>query len=379
MLKADDDHSRVNETSVLIHSQRDETAVGDRMAVTRINGGGEVYLICFLQVESIWRSTPGFSAQTEARLKQQWFGLDLSGLGFVQTKRCQSECLVMGIQLGDFQILKSHLESLLCESLPDIRPVLCEAPSDVPRSMGSYQAFAPVAQSIIAANRAVLREQKRSIKFEKAMKELARAYLSTQQRRKFLALDVEAYEFNHTVILEIGYTVATWRGSSFVLRDHHFIIEESLDVLNGVKVSNAKFSFNFGTSSVLPLEKAMGRLRAVLRSTDFLVGHAIGSDERFLEKWGINFRGKTIFDTQVLLRAMARVPDTWRLSRILDYCDINDYSNLHNAGNDAHYTMVAFLSLAMRGGKVGDGISPIKQVLRTQLADGSYLITPSLS
>ena len=183
------------------------------------------------------------------------------------------------------------------------------------------------------------------------------------------------------------------------------IIEETLQVLNGNQVANKKFNFRFGQSIILPLRSAMSRLKAALLPINVLVGHSLNSDERFLRQFGMSFKGKEIFDTQTLTKTLTGDYSSWRLSKIIEFVGcklesssppnpllppplplaplsspppspstlsstlsptipyisspslptLNPYDgdivrDLHNAGNDSHWTMVAFLGLAVGGG-----------------------------
>lgn len=71
-------------------------------------------------------------------------------------------------------------------------------------------------------------------------------------------------------------------------------------------------------------------------------------DTEFLEKCEVSVSGKLMFDTQVL--SLALLPDgppVYGLKKLLEDLKIPfDEEVLHNGGNDAFYTLKAFLSLA---------------------------------
>ncbi|TKA69538.1 hypothetical protein B0A49_09762 [Cryomyces minteri] len=82
-----------------------------------------------------------------------------------------------------------------------------------------------------------------------------------------------------------------------------------------------------------------------------LLGHDVGQDISYLRSMGYNPLNLDnlleLLDTASMFRAMTREPSPRSLTHILYTFEIAGW-NLHNAGNDAAYTMHAFLGIALR-------------------------------
>ena len=162
-----------------------------------------------------------------------------------------------------------------------------------------------------------------------------------------LAFDLEVYEHDHSIILEIGYAMTRLDNSEGDLQTFHYIIKENLGYENGDCVPDNRDHFMFGTSRRMSLKRAAAKIQKHIDDADFLVAHSAAHDEEFLAKCGVSVSEKRMFDTQVL--AMALLPDgppLYSLNRLLTDLEIPfDEDILHNGGNDAYFTMEAFLAL----------------------------------
>lgn len=89
------------------------------------------------------------------------------------------------------------------------------------------------------------------------------------------------------------------------------------------------------------------------RETDvFLVGHDIHSDVRYLASEGYDvaqaLHSVGAIDTQILHQAWKAGTQARKLQRVLsDLCI--PYAYLHNAGNDAMYTLRAMIAMGVQG------------------------------
>lgn len=131
------------------------------------------------------------------------------------------------------------------------------------------------------------------------------------------------------------------------LESFHYIIKENLDYVNGDYAPDNRNRFEFGTSRLMSLRRAAAKIQTHIDEADFLVTHSGAHDTEFLASCGVSVSEKRMFDTQVL--AMALLPDgplMYSLKRLLTDLEIPfDEDILHNGGNDAYYTMDAFLAL----------------------------------
>lgn len=186
----------------------------------------------------------------------------------------------------------------------------------------------------------------------------------------FLAIDLEAHEFAHHKITEIGISIfdarlavtdpSTWTSQ---IKTRHLRISEYRELVNKRFVHGCPDAFNFGTSEFIKLADIQKVLVSIFedpcgevpgpdipRRQIVLVGHALKNDIDFLSKLGFSplCREKNILrtvDTQTLCRSSKR--QQTGLSKILAALEIGP-TNLHNAGNDAHYTLQAMLMMAIQ-------------------------------
>lgn len=76
-----------------------------------------------------------------------------------------------------------------------------------------------------------------------------------------------------------------------------------------------------------------------------LIGHNIKADINFLKKVTKKNLDLPIFDTQIIYKQATLSEDIFGLVRVLDKLGI-PHLNLHNAGNDAYYTLEIFKTFA---------------------------------
>ncbi len=219
----------------------------------------------------------------------------------------------------------------------------------------------------------------------------------------FVCVDVESYERSHNIITEIGISTLDCRdlhgippgedGKAWrdVIRSRHFRIREHAHLINTDFVSGCadRFEFNEGQSDWISIKDAPRTVASCFRppfspitpagpnlATDssvqmestsstttiqdpelekrniILVGHDISQDINYLQRLGYNPLNLStlleIIDTASLYRALIRDNNPRSLGAILLDLGISGW-NLHNAGNDAAYTLQALLGIAIRG------------------------------
>jgi len=212
----------------------------------------------------------------------------------------------------------------------------------------------------------------------------------------FISIDVEAYEFNHNIITEVGISTldtldlveappgkngANWFSKA---RHRHFRIEENKHIVNCHNVQGCPDRFEFGESEFVRLADAPALLGSCFREpfsrkqtreeletsfaarmeiieslknqppkpkrTIILVGHVPDNDIKYLQKLGFNPLNTSnlleVLDTSMLYRVYCREPLAVTLGTMLYNFEMVGW-NLHNAGNDAAYTLQAFLAIAV--------------------------------
>ena len=165
-----------------------------------------------------------------------------------------------------------------------------------------------------------------------------------------MTFDVETYENDRRVILEIGFAVGSLARPEDDEKAFHFIIRENSHFVNKDYVPDNREKFSFGTSERMSLKEAAGGFIQHIKDVDFLVTHSGANDEAYLASSGISLEGKPMFDTQLLaLALLTSGTAVFGLKRLLSDLAIPfDENILHNGGNDAVYTMKVFRALAKK-------------------------------
>lgn len=199
----------------------------------------------------------------------------------------------------------------------------------------------------------------------------------------FVSVDVESYERAHSLVTEIGVATldtrdlvgiapgadgADWRSK---IRAQHFRINEYQHLVNHEFVRGCPDHFDFGSSTLVALRDAPSHIAACFRppfgatSSDetesmpssgearkiVLLGHDTASDIGYLK----TIEYDPLKDENVIeVQDTAAVYQAWRLEtqptslgRILADFGIPAYY-LHNAGNDAVYTLQVLLAVCVR-------------------------------
>lgn len=169
------------------------------------------------------------------------------------------------------------------------------------------------------------------------------------RQRPLMSIDVEAYEHNPSKITEIG--VSLYQHSSSILPsviNIHLLIKENIGLRNGRYVIDNKSRFVGGPSYVLTMEESQKFLNKVVHSylvdqKGVLVGHGVDSDLRWLRKLKIDVASDiSTVDTLKLFHLSkssgGSLKQALRTLRI-------PHAYLHNAGNDAYYTLLLAFAL----------------------------------
>lgn len=173
-----------------------------------------------------------------------------------------------------------------------------------------------------------------------------------------VAIDVEAWEQNPNKITEIGLAVYDPRDQWALMvpriRTAHILVKENKSMNNGRYVPNNKMRFNGGVLYEMLGAELRGWLSEILgyylnQRTGVLVGHNVGGDIEWLARHGVmEVRGIETVDTEKVHRLSRQTGGLLRgLLRTVQI----PHLNLHNAANDAYYTLLvamAYLDPAQR-------------------------------
>lgn len=179
--------------------------------------------------------------------------------------------------------------------------------------------------------------EKRRINILKTLDELKNAL---NEDNIFFSFDCEWYEINKNYLTEIGYSMFNTKTNKY--ENKNIVISENIDKNNGQYVPNYKFDFQFGETLILKEEDALKHIRSLIEKSDYLIGHDIKNDMIYFEDIE-----KKCFDTQKLF-----IPQDHGLNnkvigleKLAETLGLNP-QYLHNAGNDAYFTLQSALKLA---------------------------------
>ena len=234
------------------------------------------------------------------------------------------------------------------------------------RSFRNTQDFRRFREHTLAEmNRPVIREKHAAAR--QHYNKVQDLFASRKEAFQILCFDIEVYEHDRSIMLEIGYVVCRFLravGSHFgrmsaqagkpdinLVAKRHFIISENLHYKNKDRVPDNRYGFRFGVSETLSIANAVREFAKDISACDSILGHSVQHDEAYLKNIGVDLSllRKEMFDTQVIQTYKESIVDGEKyfmrgLSYMLKEFKLNyQESQLHNAGVDAFYTMMVFL------------------------------------
>ncbi|KAK7446083.1 hypothetical protein CaCOL14_006477 [Colletotrichum acutatum] len=201
-----------------------------------------------------------------------------------------------------------------------------------------------------------------------------------EQNVVFVCIDIEVAEEHHGTVLEIGISTLDTNdlvgvlpgqnGSNWVpfIKNRHLVTYEYRHIRNRKYIKGCPELFNFGKSEYPKLNDLPDKVHAAVSDLSFdnkedaadkdkrprtivLLGHDLGADLGYLDKmgvelWGISGVASRTLDSKDMHQAWRGESQGRSLGMVLTDLGI-EHSNLHNAGNDAAYTMQAMLGVAI--------------------------------
>uniref|UniRef100_A0A8H7TPP9 Gfd2/YDR514C-like C-terminal domain-containing protein n=1 Tax=Bionectria ochroleuca TaxID=29856 RepID=A0A8H7TPP9_BIOOC len=183
-----------------------------------------------------------------------------------------------------------------------------------------------------------------------------------------VCFDVEAIERPPNPISEIGIAILDTRdiaktapgpaGQEWwpLIKAHHLRVRELSALVNRDYVQGCPDAFNFGESTFPTKSETKEAILSILNPyiedgrSIALVGHDIHQDIRYLFSLGIDLANigsiKQTIDSQALHQVLRELDCGRGLSAVLSDLGISS-KNLHNAGNDAVFTLRASIGLAI--------------------------------
>ena len=200
-----------------------------------------------------------------------------------------------------------------------------------------------------------------------------------------IAIDVEAYEKAHNIITEVGVSTLDTRdlkdtapgtnGQNWqqFVRARHFRVQENKGFVNGEFVAGCPEHFEFGDSEWASLQDMPSELTRCFhepfskpgspkskapvqedpehKRNIVLLGHDVEQDVQYCHRLGFSVLGRgnmlSIMDTRSMYQAHTRDHSPRGLGSIMVDFDFSAW-HLHNAGNDAVYTMWAMIAISVQ-------------------------------
>ncbi|KAF9774796.1 hypothetical protein IL306_007170 [Fusarium sp. DS 682] len=194
----------------------------------------------------------------------------------------------------------------------------------------------------------------------------------------FICVDVEAIERKPNPVSEIGIAILDTRDIKGVdpksvgcgwwplIKTHHLRVYEYAGLRNHQFVRGCPDAFDFGTSTFPTKSQVADSIMKIFnpwlndQRNIVVVGHDVKQDISYFTELGLDLRylggHAEPVDTQEIHQAWCDSTNGRGLSAVLNDLDIA-YKNLHNAGNDAHYTLCAMLGIALESLRKEDELS----------------------
>lgn len=162
--------------------------------------------------------------------------------------------------------------------------------------------------------------------------------------KKILSLDFE-YKVKKFITFNYCFEFGVTTYENKKIKHMHFIIEN--ENLNVSKIKRKlQNKFNFGESNTVKLDEVYDILNNLISNTDYLLLHGASNELKILKDNKIIIPENTaIIDTQKTKENFFNDKlNGSALNKLLKSFNI-PFKNLHNAGNDAAFTMILFLKM----------------------------------
>lgn len=157
---------------------------------------------------------------------------------------------------------------------------------------------------------------------------------------KILSLDFEFFGANANIdnVSEAGIAISNKGEVSY----KHYIIKDP-EKIKSEKKLKLQSKFNFGNSLYITQDELKLIITKEIKNTDYLVSHSINSESNILKRSKINLEHLNLLDT-IDLQKNFKIINKATLKNHLTYHEIS-FHHLHNAGNDAAYTLQLVLKM----------------------------------
>ncbi|KAJ1917166.1 NADPH-adrenodoxin reductase [Mycoemilia scoparia] len=255
---------------------------------------------------------------------------------------------VLVIGKASWELFITQLPVKLSNMLPNIRPSDVEILNIV--SFDYEPEFTSFKQKIKEYNQEITRASKL-----KELKKYRDEAIETRKAKthRYVSIDCEMWERNNNFILEIGWSI--YDPQTDAILDYHHINSNALNLHNGRYVPDYKEGFLFGSSVRAPVSTTVDELKSLFKKLHpvIIVGHGVKGDIDLLKKAKLPFTDvngfpiKIIDTSQLYMDYTSEPHNPTSVGNMCKNLGI-ETANLHNAGNDARFTLMAFLKLTQQ-------------------------------
>ncbi|KAG7449106.1 uncharacterized protein BT62DRAFT_985479 [Guyanagaster necrorhizus] len=190
-----------------------------------------------------------------------------------------------------------------------------------------------------------------------------------EKKGVWCAMDFEGWEREHAMITEFGWSVVRWDKGVEVADHGHLKVKEALNYRNGVYVADNRMNYDFGESQVISKRELPKFIEKMIQDLAeygaiFLVFHDNSQDIKYLRQIEAPIEGYShilpdavpetgvyVVDTADLFGGLLGEDSPGNKRGLEQMCHhlLVPTQHLHNAGNDAYYTLTALKSMATEG------------------------------
>lgn len=186
-------------------------------------------------------------------------------------------------------------------------------------------------------------------KQESSLKLLRNSIELINSGRPLIAMDCEQYEREPLAVTEIGIAIMENYGEKVPeIKTFHVVVLEHINKRNSRYVPDKKDFFMGGTSLVMSKNDSRRFLQGIIQKyieekDGILICHQVSSELKYFRKIGLTYPHNIKTLDTLNLNQISRLGGNslWATLRMLGI----PYAYLHNAGNDAYYTLLAALAL----------------------------------
>jgi DNA polymerase III epsilon subunit-like protein len=164
--------------------------------------------------------------------------------------------------------------------------------------------------------------------------------LEEWREMSWAAIDIEAFEFKHERILEVGVTTSI----DGQMQTEHYIVQENIKHQNRKYVKGNRDNFDYGESQFLMQSEIVTKIKQLYEDVDYLVFVGVAGDKQYLKRLGAPVP-KDFYCVDAGSQLGSIVADFGGhlgVARSMDALGLPALEHPHNAGNDSYATALVW-------------------------------------